>query len=71
MKPYVRLWEYLAEFFVELEMFQTRVVEKTKIHILWSVTFSRKLCLCDVMWKNMVQPDKAQLHYGTCVFRAG
>ena len=43
MKISVHVWEYIAEFFLQLEMFQTKFVEKTKIHILWSVIFSRKL----------------------------
>ena len=43
MKTCVHLW-YPAEFFLEWEMFQTNVVEKTKTHILCSITFSRKSC---------------------------
>ena len=30
MKAYVYLWSYLAEFFLEWEMFQTNAVEKVK-----------------------------------------
>ena len=30
MKTYVHLWQYVAELFLEWEMFQVRVVEKTK-----------------------------------------
>ena len=37
-------WQYLAEFFLEWEMFQMNEVEKMKVHILCSVTFFRKLC---------------------------
>ena len=49
MKTYVHLWSYLSYFFLEWEMFQTKVVEKVKAHILCSVFFpSLKLCsLCD------------------------
>jgi hypothetical protein len=43
MKTYVHLRQYLAEFFLEWEMFQTKFVEKTKTHILCSVTFSQKI----------------------------
>ena len=32
-------WSYLAQFFLEWEMFQIKVVEKTKTHILCSITF--------------------------------
>jgi hypothetical protein len=42
MKTYVHLWQYLAKFFLEWEMFQTKVVDKIKTHILCSITFSRK-----------------------------
>jgi hypothetical protein len=36
------IWQYLAVFFVQLEMFQIKVVEKLKPHILCSVTFFQK-----------------------------
>ena len=39
IKTYVHLW-YLAEFFLELKVFQTEVVQKIKSHILYSVFFS-------------------------------
>ena len=43
---------FLAQFFFEWEKFQTKVVEKIKIHILCSITFSWKLCrLWDYMEK--------------------
>jgi hypothetical protein len=34
MKNYVHLWQYLAEIFVEWEMFKAQVVEKIKTHVL-------------------------------------
>ena len=39
----IHLW-YLAHFFSEWEMFQTKVVEKIKTHLLRSITFLRKSC---------------------------
>ena len=42
MKNFSHLRQYYAEFFVEWDMFQKKVVEK--IHILCSVDFSRKSC---------------------------
>jgi hypothetical protein len=36
MKTLSFFWQYLAELFLEWEMFQTKVVEKTKTHILYS-----------------------------------
>ena len=37
MKTYVQLWQYLAEFFIEWEMMQTKVAEKIKTHISRSI----------------------------------
>jgi len=42
MKTDTHFWSYLAQFFLEWEMFLTKVVEKIKTHILCSVTFSQK-----------------------------
>jgi hypothetical protein len=39
MKTFSHLWQYLAEFFLEWELFQIKVVEKIKIHILCPITF--------------------------------
>jgi len=38
---YAHLW-YIAEFFLEWEMFQTKFVEKLKTHILCTVIFFRE-----------------------------
>jgi hypothetical protein len=38
MKTDVHLLSHLAQFFLEREMFQAKVVEKIKTHILCSVT---------------------------------
>jgi len=50
MKTDIHFWSYLANFFLEWEMFQTKVVEKIKTHILFSVTFFRKSCR---LWDNV------------------
>ena len=69
MKTDIRLWSYLAEFFLEWEMFQTKVVEKIKTHILCSVTFLRKSYR---LWDNVEKyrsagqitgDNKAHAHY--------
>jgi len=39
MKTYVHSWSYLAPFFLEWEMFQTKDVEGIKTHILFPVAF--------------------------------
>jgi hypothetical protein len=42
MKTFQNLWQYLTEFFLECEIFEITVVEKTKTYILFSVTFFSK-----------------------------
>jgi len=49
MKTSVNLW-YLFEFFLEWKMFQTKVVETIRTHILCSVTFTQKSCH---LWDNV------------------
>jgi hypothetical protein len=44
MKTYLHLWWYSAVFFLELEVFQTKVAGKIKTYILCSVKFFRKSC---------------------------
>jgi hypothetical protein len=41
-------------------MFQTKVVENTKTHILCSVN-SENYAVYEVMWKNIVEPDRPQM----------
>jgi len=43
MNIVTHLWQYVAEFSVESEIFQTKFVEKIKTHILCSVTFFSKI----------------------------
>ena len=43
-------------------MFQTKVVEKIKTHILYSVIFFPENCaVYEIMWKNNVQPERAHM----------
>jgi hypothetical protein len=54
--------KYLAQFFLEPEMFQTKVVEKIKTHILCSLTlFFENRAVYQIMWKNMLEPDRPQM----------
>jgi len=41
MTTNINVWSYLAQFFLEWEMFQTKVVVEIKTHILYWVTFSK------------------------------
>jgi hypothetical protein len=62
MKPFRHLWQYLAEFFLEWEMFQIKVVEKINIHVLCSISFFfRKSCLYEIMSKNPAKPERPQM----------
>jgi hypothetical protein len=61
MKTYIHLCQYLAGFFLECEMFQTKSVHNMTAHILCSITiFSEYLAICEIMWRNMVQSDWPQ-----------
>ena len=48
---------YLAQFFLELQTFQTNVLEKIKVHTSCSILFPENRTVDEVMWKNMVQPN--------------
>lgn len=45
MKTYVRLRQYTAEFFLESEKFQTKVLKLIKTHIIYAVKFFLISCL--------------------------
>jgi len=57
---------YLAQFFLELEMFQTKVVEEIKRSILCSIFFRKSCCL----WENVENGYRAgaghRRNYGAC-----
>jgi hypothetical protein len=50
----------LVQLFLEREMFQRKVVEKTETHILYSITFFEKLTDYETTRKNIVQPVRSQ-----------
>ena len=50
MKTDIHFWSYLAQFFLEWKMFQTKLVVQFKTHILCSATFFRKSCR---LWDNV------------------
>jgi hypothetical protein len=58
----IRVLSYLAQFFLEQEMFQVKAVEKLKTHILCSITFFQKSCR---LWDNVEKIGTAgQAIYG-------
>ena len=63
MKTLVRLWSYLAEFFLEREMFRTnKSCRETQQHTSYSVTFfPDSRAIYELMWKNTVEMDKPQI----------
>ena len=50
MKTDTHFWSYLAQFFIEWEMFQTKVVEEIKTHIFCSVTFNVITFIASLLW---------------------
>jgi len=42
-------------------MFQTKVVEKIKTHILCSITFSKNIAVYEIMWKKCVERGRPQM----------
>jgi hypothetical protein len=50
MKTFLHLRQHLAAFFLEWEMYQVKVLDKLKTHILCSTTFLRKSCR---LWDNV------------------
>jgi hypothetical protein len=44
-------------------MFQTKVVEKIKIHFMFHniFFFFENRAVWEIMWKNMVQPDRPEM----------
>jgi len=65
-KPY--FWSQLAHFLLEWEMFQTKVAEKIKAHILCSVTifFLKNHAFYEIMLNNNVEPTGHKWQYGAC-----
>ena len=66
METNVHFWAYLALFFLEWEMFQTKVVEKIKTHILCSVIFFRKSYR---LWNNVEKCCTARQGTGDNIIR--
>jgi hypothetical protein len=48
------LFLYLAQFFLEWEMFQTKVVGEIKTHFVFNKFFENR-AVYEIMWKNTVQ----------------
>ena len=53
-------WSYLAQFFLEWEMLQTKAVQNIKTRILCSITLIENRARYE-MWKNMLETDRPQV----------
>jgi len=42
-------------------MFQTKIVEKIKTHILCSIKFFENRAIYEIMWKDTVEPGRSQM----------
>jgi hypothetical protein len=54
MNTFVHLWQYNTEFFLECEMFQTKVIEENQNTLYVQQHFPENRALFEIMWKNMV-----------------
>jgi hypothetical protein len=42
-------------------MFQTKVTEKIRTHVLCLITSSENHAMYEIIWKNMVEPDRPKM----------
>ena len=69
-KNFSHLLQYLAEFFLEWEMFHIKVVEKVKTHILCSTTFFRIPCRLRDNVEKYGGAKEAEKEYGAWMLHA-
>jgi hypothetical protein len=51
IKTKIHFWSYIAQLFLEWQMFQTYFVEETKTQIICSITFFENSVVYEIMWK--------------------
>ena len=61
MQSFSHLWQYIAKLFLKWKIFQIKVVEKIKTHILFSITFFQKSYRLWDNIKNMVEPERPHM----------
>ena len=49
MEVYIHLWEYLAELFLEWEIFRTKYVQKIKTHFIFNDFFFENRAVYKIM----------------------
>ena len=57
----MNFWSYLANFFLEWEMFQTEVAEEIKSHIFMFSNFFFNHAVYEITWKNIVERGRPQM----------
>jgi hypothetical protein len=60
MKTFAQLWQYVAELFLEWEIFRMKLVEKIKTHFMLHNFLSENRAVYGIMWKNMVESERQQ-----------
>jgi hypothetical protein len=60
-KDQCTFWSYFAQFTIEWELLQAKVVEKIKKYIMFILFFSRNITIYELMWKNVVELDVPQM----------
>jgi hypothetical protein len=61
MKSCVHVLNCVAEFLLERETFQIKVVKKIKTHIMLNKFFPENFAVSEIMCENMVEPDRPQM----------
>jgi hypothetical protein len=61
MRTNIHFLSYLTQFFLEWEKLRTQVVQKIKAHFMFNNFFSENHGIYEVMWKNIVQPNRPQM----------
>jgi hypothetical protein len=54
-------YEYLVEFFLEWEMFQTKILKNGNTHFIFNNMFSKIGALYEIMWRYIVQLDRPKI----------
>jgi hypothetical protein len=71
MKTDILLWSYLAQCFVEWEMFHSEDVDKNQNTYLMFGNFYLKSCaIYEIAWKHFVELDRPQITCGTGTLHA-
>jgi hypothetical protein len=61
MTTYVHLWQYVAEFFLEWHSLENICRENQNTHFMFNNYFHENGAIYEIVWKNMVEPDRPQM----------